>query len=169
MGYDHSKEVIEFALCETLAFLRALHWSHQQAMWSANSYSEKMLFEKLTGSMEEEIKVLAEKCITFFGEKSIEKKDQAKKMSAILGWVSEETTLKEAEKLEDKFLGYLLSVYEMVVVAKKMTMGLDVVLQNMANTHEQNLFLLRQCQKVNKVGSAMSINQRVANKYLNRQ
>lgn len=167
MKYDHTKEVLAFALSETLAFLRALHWSHQQAMWSATSYSEMMLFEKLSWSMDQDIKNLAEKCITFFGEGSIEKKDQAKKMSAILGWVSGENNLKEAERLEDRFLGYLLSVYEMVVSAKRMTMGLDILLQEMAKTHEQNLFILRQelkGKKGVKVGSSKAMTQRVADR-----
>lgn len=168
--YDHTKEVIQFALCETLAFIRALHWSHQQSMWTSEDYGHRMLFDKLRWATSAEIDELAEQCVTFFGSESINQIDQCQKMNKILGWVSDENPIKQAELLEDKFLGYLLSVYEMVATAKKMTMGLDITLQNMAKTHENNLYLLRQSSKVKKASLTQATPQsRVASRYLEKQ
>lgn len=174
MPYDHTKDVVEFALLETLAYLRAIHWSHWTAHWQVSGdYGDHLLFEKLYQNVQEEIDSLAEKCVSFFGVSSVNEKDQAKKMMAILGWVEEEDVLKRAMTFEDKFIGYLVATWELVNGANKMTMGLDSLLQSISETHENHLYLLRQRTKTNKLASKVasayigtSIVSRVADQYL---
>jgi DNA-binding ferritin-like protein len=168
MEYDHTKDVVQFALLETLAFLRAIHWSHWTAHWQVNYYGDHLLFEELYNNTQKEIDSLGEKCVSFFGTSSVNDKDQAKKMIEILSWIEEEDYLKRAVAFEDKFIGYLVATWELVNGANKMTMGLDSLLQSISETHEKHLYLLRQRTKTNKVGSTMNdrIAKRVADRFL---
>ena len=165
MGYDHKKEVVQFASLELLAFLRALHWFHWTAHWQVTgSYGNHLLFEKMYSQTKGEIDQLAEKCVAYFGVNSVNEHDQAKKMSAILKWVDDsDDPLHRALALEEKFQGYILATHEMIVGAKKMTIGFDNLIQGVADTHEQHLYLLRQATSTHKLGS------RVASKYLEKK
>lgn len=169
MEYDHTKDVVKFALLETLAFLRAIHWSHWTAHWQVNYYGDHLLFEELYNNTQKEIDSLGEKCVSFFGTESVNDRDQAKKMIEILSWIEEEDYLKRGMAFEDKFIGYLVATWELVNGANKMTMGLDNLLQQISETHEKHLYLLRQRTKTNKVGSKMNLNQKVATEYLKKK
>ena len=164
MEYDNKKEVVQFATLELLAFLRALHWFHWTGHWQVQgSYGNHLLFEKMLSQTREEIDQLAEKCVAYFGVSSVNEHDQAKKMSAILQWVDDSNDpLQKAIDLEEKFQGYILATYEMIATAKMMTIGFDNLVQGIADTHEQHLYLLRQATKQHKMGS------RVASAYLKR-
>lgn len=165
MGYDHKKEVVQFASLELLAFLRALHWFHWTAHWQVTgSYGNHLLFEKMYSQTQEEIDQLAEKCVAYFGVSCVNEHDQAKKMSEILKWVDDsDDPLQKAIDLEERFQGYILATHEMIMGARMMTIGFDNLVQGIADTHEQHLYWLRQATKQHKMGS------RVASAYLKRR
>lgn len=130
-----------------LAFLRGVHWSHWTAHWQAKgqpSYGDHLLMERLYNSVEEEIDTLAEKIVGEFGSEAVDQVDQAKYMLQSLMSFSEKDPIKRSLLVEEMTQDFLKSVYNLLDSMNTMSLGLDDFIMSIANSHETNLYLLRQ-------------------------
>lgn len=130
-----------------LAFLRGVHWSHWTAHWQVKgqpSYGDHLLMEKLYSSVEEEIDTLAEKIVGEFGSEAVDQVDQAKYMLQSLMTFPEKDPIKRSLLVEEMVQDFLKSVYTLLDNMNTMSLGLDDFIMSIANTHETNLYLLRQ-------------------------
>lgn len=173
MPYDNNKEVARFAITETLAFLRALHWLHWTNHWQVKGdYGNHLLFERLYTGIVVEIDSLAEKIVTYFGEESVNPFHQTQLMANILTWEQNEDPIILALDFEIRFQLYLKRTHEMLQSFGRLPLGLDDFLQGVANSHETNVYLLNQVGKKGKTASSNSTQitadlvESVANKFL---
>lgn len=130
-----------------LAFLRGVHWSHWTAHWEVKgqpSYGDHLLMERLYNSVEEEIDTLAEKIVGEFGSEAVNQVDQAKYMLQSLMSFSEKDPIKRSLLVEEMTQDFLKSVYNLLDSMNTMSLGLDDFIMSIANSHETNLYLLRQ-------------------------
>jgi DNA-binding ferritin-like protein len=130
-----------------LAFLRGVHWSHWTAHWEVKgqpSYGDHLLMERLYNSVEEEIDTLAEKIVGEFGSEAVNQVDQAKYMLQSLMSFSEKDPIKRSLLVEEMAQEFLKSIYNLLDSMNSMSLGLDDFIMSIANSHETNLYLLRQ-------------------------
>ena len=137
-----------------LSALRAQHWMYYTLHWQAsgeNFYSNHLLFERLYGSLGEEIDGLAEKMVGLGGDYFVCVKTIMGITAKILDHVSEmnENTLgyemaQQALKLEKIFLSYTKRLYNKMEEDGSLTLGFDDMLMALHNSHERNAYLLKQ-------------------------
>lgn len=130
-----------------LAFLRAVHWSHWTAHWQVKgdpAYADHLLMERLYNSVEEEVDTLAEKIVGEFGSGAVDAVDQAKYMMQSLLSFSEKDPIKRSLRVEEMTQEIFKSVYDLLSNTNEMSLGLDDYIMSTANSHETNLYLLRQ-------------------------
>lgn len=129
-------------LQEILAILRAQAWMYQTLHWQtkgSNFYGNHLLYERLYNSVNEEIDILAEKLVGYFGEISVDSQDSMEKTSKWLKEWSNDPL--DSEKSLQQFLS---TSYEIMKTKKELTLGLDDFIMGLANSHETNLYLLGQ-------------------------
>lgn len=147
-GRKASQTMSKKALMQMLlAFLRGVHWSHWTAHWEVKgqpSYGDHLLMERLYNSVEEEIDTLAEKIVGEFGSEAVDQVDQAKYMLQSLMSFSEKDPLKRSLLVEEMVQDFLKSIYNLLDSMNSMSLGLDDFIMSIANSHETNLYLLRQ-------------------------
>ena len=84
-GTPEQKAKVLHFLGHTLACLRAMSFSYQTSHWQAQGatfYEDHLLFERLYGSVTEEIDALAEKLVGYLGSDSVTLLNQAEKFLA---------------------------------------------------------------------------------------
>lgn len=135
-------------LQHVLALLRVIHLSHWTSHWQVageSFYGDHTLLDRLYNSLPEEIDTLAEKIVAEFGAEGVDIEDQlvrfidvAKPMRA------DATPLQRALVYEELLQKELKKAYDTLKSMDALSLGLDDFLMSTANTHETNLYLMRQ-------------------------
>lgn len=154
--FDSEKEapLPEVELKKYLALMKALQNYYQHAHWISKGepyYGDHLLFERLYGSMNEQIDGLAEKMVGVGGDHFVCVKTIMNITAKILSHIPEmdENTLgyelaKSGIKLEKMFLAYTKNLYGKMKEEGSLTLGFDDMLMSLYNEHESNVYLLGQ-------------------------
>jgi len=142
---------LEEYLGDLLAALRAQYINYQTSHWIAKGdcfYSEHLMFQRLYGSVTDQIDTLAEKLICFKDEPSVDMCSQTEKIHLLCKkWADIDCPLERGLESE-KFVQKLIEeAYEEITKSKEMTLGLDDFLMATANSHEENMYLLKRSLK----------------------
>ncbi len=155
-----SGDVGDMPLLKTVAFLRVLSMVHQNHHWAAFSptqMSDHLLFERLYNETQEEIDALGEKAF-LYGESYMDESitfENIQDMWSLLvktqmgKTVDSPNALVEnslvAELLFAEFLdGLVLGLQASGRMGDGKGRGLDKIIQDMQDTHEGHVYLLRQ-------------------------
>ena len=165
--YDYKKELVTFALCELLSFLRALRWCHETGIWQIvgeNLQGDRNLLNDAKYNLDYCTERLADQVTGAFGSEQLDPTKSMNLSLNILSWIGDvDCPLKRSMLMEKRFLEYLMATRNMILSTEHMTAGLDKILMDMAEHHERQHTLLKKRLTV-RVGSI-----RVASKYLERK
>jgi DNA-binding ferritin-like protein len=134
-----------------LAVLRAAHFAHWTSHWQVKGqtfYSDHELMERIYTTLIEEIDTLAEKIVGTYGVEAVNAVEQAQLMANHLLPLAKANSINEplhrALLIEEGLQVIFKNSYDMLKEQGGLTLGMDDFLMSMANTHETNLYLLRQ-------------------------
>ena len=134
-------------LIQLLAILRALHWSHWTSHWKSkgeNSYQTHLLFERLYTGVAEDIDTLAEKIVSDFGPEALGDLPVMAMSTRFLRGHEEVSMIPRALAMEEHLQKAIKTAYEELKASGSLPLGMDDFLMALANSHETNLYLLRQ-------------------------
>lgn len=154
-GEEESLEKLpETDMKKYLSLLKALQAYYQHAHWISKGetfYGDHLLFERLYGSVNEQIDSLAEKMVALGGDHYVCVRTVMRMTSEILEKIPEmvEDTVglelaQSALKLEKKFLSSTKNLYNKLKEDGSLSLGLDDMLMALYNAHEGNVYLLGQ-------------------------
>lgn len=139
--------VLREHLSNVLAALRAQYISYQTSHWIAKGeafYSEHLLFQRLYESVEDQIDTLAEKLVCFEDEEAIDMVEQTQKIHLLSKkWSEIDCPLERGLESEAFMQKIIEEAYEEITKSNEMTLGLDDFLMATANSHEENMYLLK--------------------------
>jgi len=142
------RETVRSALAEVLAVLQAQSLSYQTSHWQtvgASFYGNHLLFERLYGSVLEQIDQLAEKMVGYLGRESVDIAPRILKIASLVEyWGQIECPHERGLLSESELQACVKSAYDQIKSVKAMTLGLDDWLMAVANAHEENTYLLQQ-------------------------
>jgi starvation-inducible DNA-binding protein len=154
IGDDEYSQLPEAELKKYLALMKALQNYYQHAHWISKGepyYADHLLFERLYGSLNEQIDTLAEKMVGVGGDHFVCVKTVMAITSKILSHIPEmdRNTLgyemvQTSLKLEKMFLSYTKKLYTKMKEDGSLTLGFDDMLMSLYNDHEGNVYLLGQ-------------------------
>ena len=134
-----------------LAVLRAAHFAHWTSHWQVkgqNFYGDHQLMDRVYNTLIEEIDTLAEKIVGTYGASAVNAVEQAQLMANHLLPLSEahamNNPIRRALLIEEGLQVVFKNTYDMLKEQGGLTLGMDDFIMSMANTHESNLYLLRQ-------------------------
>ena len=134
-----------------LVGLRSAHWSHWTSHWQVKGssfYGDHQLMERLYTGLVEEIDTLAEKIVCFYGYDAVHPVDQAQAMANLMLPIVEKHSkndpLERAYFVEDSLQLFFKAAYRYLKESDFLTLGLDDYIMSVANSHETNLYLLKQ-------------------------
>jgi DNA-binding ferritin-like protein len=140
-------EVVRY-LGGVLALLRAQALSYQTSHWQVRGddyYGNHLMFERLYGSVGEEIDTLAEKIVGYVGVEGVALPDQMEKIHMLCGaWGRIECHHRRGIQSETDLQKALKIAYDSIKESGLMTLGLDDFLMATASSHESNQYLLQQ-------------------------
>ena len=140
-------EVVRY-LGGVLALLRAQALSYQTSHWQVRGddyYGNHLMFERLYGSVGEEIDTLAEKIVGYVGIEGVALPDQMEKIHMLCGaWGRIECHHRRGIQSETDLQKALKIAYDSIKETGLMTLGLDDFLMATASSHESNQYLLQQ-------------------------
>jgi DNA-binding ferritin-like protein len=128
-------------LCVIHSFYQTAHWS----MKGSGTYEYHLLFERLFLGVFPEIDEVAEKSLAITNStRSIHYHSVMKIMNSLSSKIPEDLNsvkdfLREADRLEKDFVSLLNDILE----KEKLSEGSKNMLANIADKHEQNLYLIR--------------------------
>ena len=139
-------------LSAVLAYLRALTWLHQTHHWQTNGplfYGDHLLFDRLYTETNEEIDTVAEKVLGFGPNELVDAIVQADQMGRFLKHIAAMSPLADglvssSYCAEECFMTFLQLVYRRLEAKSTLSLGLDNLLQGIADKHEGHLYLLKQ-------------------------
>lgn len=134
-------------LIQLLSILRALHWSHWTSHWKSkgqNSYQTHLLFERLYTGVAEDIDTLAEKIVGEYGPEALEDVPVMGMSSRFLSGHEGSSLISRALEMEEHLQKAIKVSYEDLKNSGDLSLGMDDFLMALANSHETNLYLLRQ-------------------------
>jgi DNA-binding ferritin-like protein len=142
-------------LQEYLAFAHFLSISHHVFHWVSkgmSAYGDHLLFERLYSETDAELDMIAEKAIG----QTMDDVVAPMALFSLMGQIAEShladvdvkggnpLMVRKALELETTFINMTKSVYDSLKESDQMTLGLDDMLMNIANTHEGHAYLLKQ-------------------------
>lgn len=148
--YDSEQHgpMVERAMTTLLAILRAQYWNYQTSHWTSKGmpyYGDHLLFQRLYEQVQEEIDVLAEKMVGYFGAHAVEASASLEAMQEWVDrWTDEDDLFLRALKSEEDLQVTFKATYDMISDAGGMTLGLDDWIMATANSHESHQYLLQQ-------------------------
>lgn len=141
-------EVVFSHLSQLLAYSRASFLSYQTSHWQASgssAYGDHLLFQRLYGSLYEEIDQLGEKMVGYFGPTAVDMPAQGAQIAAHLeAFAKIECPHRRGLEVEAGAQDRFKRAYDAIKGVGAMTLGLDDWLMAMANAHETNTYLLQQ-------------------------
>jgi DNA-binding ferritin-like protein len=110
-------------------------------------YGDHLLFDRLYTGISDEIDILAEKCVAYFGPDSVDALNSvanaARVIESYYGMAGADP-IKRALVIEQQIQNALALTYTRLKDSGEMSLGLDDYLMATANSHETNIYLLRQ-------------------------
>ena len=156
-SYLDGGDAIRRPLSVVLAVLRAQSISYQTSHWQTsgpNFYAQHLLFERLYGSVQDEIDVIGEKGVGYFGTSTV---DLAPSIASVASVATHLASVPDhverglaSENLLQKVLVALRAKAEAVGA---LTPGLDDWIAATASAHETNIYLLQQVSGTARVAS----------------
>ncbi len=154
IGDEEDSNLPETDLKKYLSLMKALQNYYQHAHWISKGepyYGDHLLFEKLYGSLGEQIDALAEKMVGLGGDHFVCIKTIMSMTAKILSHLPfmDENTLgyelaESGLKLEKMFLACTKNLYNKMKEDGSLTLGFDDMLMSLYNEHEGNVYLLKQ-------------------------
>tara|TARA_R110000824_G_scaffold82526_2_gene206882 strand:- start:205 stop:1080 length:876 start_codon:yes stop_codon:yes gene_type:complete len=140
--------VVKQHLCNVLGILRAQSLSYQTSHWQVVGdafYGNHLLFERLYGSVQEQIDQLAEKIVGYLDGDAVSLKPQLIKIAFYAGrWSFIDCHHERGIKAEKDCQAAIKAAYDGIKANGSMTLGLDDWLMATANAHDANAYLLQQ-------------------------
>lgn len=141
-------------MSDLLGRLKGLYWAHWTAHWQSKgrpSYGDHLMFERMKDLTSEEIDVIAEKAVGYFGPKTVsveavmvgEHAGMQTASGAADGGPVDELARKMLA-MEQAFQAHLKMVYDQMKELEALPMGLDDYLMALSGAHDTNVFLLQQ-------------------------
>ena len=132
-----------------LACLRAAHLVHWTSHWQVKGqpfYGDHLLMDKIYNSLTEEIDTLAEKIVGYFGPEAVEPVAQIELMTMGIKLLCAEASdpISRASVIEECLQEIFARTYDNLKDKGCMSLGLDDFIMATANSHETNVYLLRQ-------------------------
>jgi len=131
-----------------LACLRSQYWSYQESHWQVRGqsfYGDHLLFQRLYGSVQDQVDTLAEKMVALYGEKAVDGLDLGAKFEVFIRrWGDADCLHKRGLLSETDFQALCKWVYDKLTAMGEMSLGMDDFLMATANEHETNQYLLKQ-------------------------
>lgn len=153
--------VIRIFLCEILAYIRSQEISYQTSHWQVSGddyYGNHLLFQRLYESSAEEVDVLAEKIVGYFGSEAVDVLIQVETIQKhIRNWSRIGCHHRRGLESEKGLQRLLKMAYDSIKATGSMTLGIDDWIVATASEHERNLYLLQQALSRSKVGSASPV------------
>jgi DNA-binding ferritin-like protein len=139
-------------LAVLLAAVRTLSFIHQQNHWCAKGkeyYGDHLLFMRLYETVDKEIDILAEKIVGLSSEGFVLLRSQCKHMHAFVELMGEELSdtskgYKTSFQAELIFAALISEVFTILEQSGLLTPGLEQCLGTIMDTHEGNVYLLKQ-------------------------
>ena len=145
---DQQFDVVFSHLSHLLAYLRAAYLSYQTSHWQAHgssAYGNHLLFQRLYGSVSDDIDQLGEKMVGYFGSLSVDMPAQGAMIAKHLEAFSKiGCPYRRGLEVEAGAQEHFKNAYDAIKGVGAMTLGLDDWLMAVANAHETNAYLLQQ-------------------------
>lgn len=140
-----TKDILLGLLTSLIATRLSHHTSHWQVR-GTNFYGDHTLFERMYESLDDDIDTLAEKIVGEYGPEGVDLAMQTGDLSTHLKNLSDETSnpVKRALTAELGLLKFFKVVYDELKKRNDLSLGMDDFLMAMANSHETNVYLLKQ-------------------------
>jgi len=136
------------ALQNMLGFLRAMHWNYWTAHWQVKGqtfYGDHLLFQRLYEGMTDEIDGMAEKIVGIYGSEAVGGHDSIDRAHNVLArWCGNPDLYSRAIQTEQEFQILTKGTIDLLDSKGHLSIGLENFLQDLADKHETNLYLLRQ-------------------------
>lgn len=144
-----SSDRVQRLMVQTLAFLKAMHWSHWTSHWQVQGqpfYGDHELFNRLYAGIADQIDGLAEKIVAFYGPDAVDPLKVEAYSTMILRkcYMAEDSIPRRALTMEKHFQDILKKLYDAIKESGEMSLGLDDFIMALANDHETNIYLLTQ-------------------------
>lgn len=139
--HNNANELLSI-LFSILIISQNIHWISS----GENFYSDHLLFEKIYDKAKEHIDQVGEKSVALFGEKSVDAVELTSSINSIVRSYTKddyEEQINQFNKLEEHLLQVVKSFYNKLKENNKLTMGIDTLLMDISDTHENNIYLLK--------------------------
>ena len=135
-------------LCQLLGMLLAMRQNYHSSHWQVggpNFYGDHQLFERLYGSVSDEIDTLAEKLVAKYGAGMVD----SAKLSQIqaqytASWAQQADPVQRGIASERAFQQLVRATYDSLKESGLLSLGMDDYLMASANNHETSEYLLGQ-------------------------
>lgn len=137
-------------LSHMLAMLRSAYILHQTSHWQASGpmfYGDHEMLLRIYESVEDEIDTLAEKMVAKYGPLSVNPIEQAEIINQHVQEMEQKSggdPLMRAMLVEEDLQETFTNAYQHLKKANSMSLGMDDFIMGVANSHETNVYLLRQ-------------------------
>jgi len=135
-------------LCQLLGTLLAMRQNYHSSHWQISGptfYGDHLLFEKLYGSVSEDIDTLAEKMVAKYGSQMVSAVKLSHIQAQVVSDLAQQPDPYHRGLESEKALQALTkNVYHGLKESGQLSLGMDDFLMAMANTHETNEYLLGQ-------------------------
>ncbi len=139
---------VQHLLSHILAALRAQYLMYQTLHWQSkgpSAYGNHLLFQRLYGSVQEEIDQAAEKLVGYTGGDSVFLPDQLSLIQVYCSrWCQVENPFERGLQAEKDFQNLLKFAYKNLKENDCLTLGLDDWIMATSSAHETNEYLLQQ-------------------------
>lgn len=141
-------ETMQEWMVRILGALRAQSWIFQTAHWQVKGtgyYGDHLLFERLYDAVQEEIDVIAEKLVGYFGGEAVDALVVLDETQGYVhSWAATDDPYQRCLKAENEFQQLLKLAYNVIQESADMPLGLDDWIMATASTHEAHVMLLQQ-------------------------
>jgi len=149
---DWDKDLLRKYIC----YLKSLYEFWKSSHWicsGQNFYSDHLLFERISDSIQDQIDQVAEKFVGIFGEDIVKVHLTSKIICQMLEDKeigSSEDILKIGCEFEEEFLKFSKELYDGMKEDEVLTLGLDDMIMTIYSAHEEFCYLLGQRAKNGK-------------------
>ncbi len=153
-----NEQEVKASLCSLFGCLRALHWFHWTNHWKvfgATFYGDHLLFERMYTSVIEDIDTFAEKLVGTYGSEIMGSYGHFDAAGVhLLQWDSSTDNLyQKALYAETRLQDQIRQTYEDAKSAGMLSFGMDDFLMALADSHETNIYLLRQRTRIASIAA----------------
>lgn len=135
-------------VCSLLSLLRAQYMLYQNIHWEVSGppfYGNHLLFQRLYESVQQDVDNLAEKVVAHFGVQAVAMRKAMPEMDAFCRrWCQVESLSARAMVSEADFQRLVQKTLSVLETEGRLTIGVANLLEEMADRHETNMYLIQQ-------------------------